>query len=96
MWLLSYDSLGPDLGLKNKESEFAKQAGCEFCYLVVPSSSRSPKNPIFKLTKTGKYQMDLTCMYPPNVGSRCPTGYSLSEALHAVSDYKKRSYKKRC
>jgi len=60
-------------GLKNKESEFAKQAGCEFCYLVVPSSSRSPKNPIFKLTKTGKYQMDLTCMYPPNVGSRCPT-----------------------
>ena len=73
MWLLSYDSLGPDLGLKNKESEFAKQAGCEFCYLVVPSSSRSPKNPIFKLTKTGKYQMDLTCMYPPNVGSRCPT-----------------------
>ena len=60
-------------GLKNKESEFARQAGCDFCCLVVGSSSRSPKNPIFKLTQTGKYQMDLTCNYPPNVGSRCPT-----------------------
>ena len=60
-------------GLKNKESEFARQAGCDFCSLVVGSSSRSPKNPIFKLTQTGKYQMDLTCNYPPNVGSRCPT-----------------------
>ena len=39
----------------------------------MPSSARSPNNSIFKLTKTGNYQVELTCMYPPNVGSRCPT-----------------------
>ena len=43
-------------GLKYKDSKMARKAGCEFCYLVVPSSTRSPNNPIFKLTNTGNYQ----------------------------------------
>ena len=59
-------------GLKHKESKLARKAGCEFCYLIVPSSARSPDNSIFKLTKVGNFQVELTCMYPPNVGSRCP------------------------
>ena len=59
-------------GLKHKESKLARKAGCEFCYLIATSSARSPDNSIFKLTKVGSFQVDLTCMYPPNVGSRCP------------------------
>ena len=43
-------------GLKYKDSKMARKAGCEFCYLIVPSSTRSPNNPIFKLTNTGNYQ----------------------------------------
>lgn len=63
----------PVFGLKNKESKLAKSAGCEFCYLIVPSSARPLSRPILPLTFTGKFQVELTCMFPPNVGSRCPT-----------------------
>jgi hypothetical protein len=60
----------PVFGLRNKESKAARRAGCEFCYLVAPTSSRPDS--ILPLTNTGKYQIELTCMYPPNKGSRCP------------------------
>jgi hypothetical protein len=63
----------PVFGLKNKDSKLARAAGCEFCYLIVPSSSRSANRPILPLTATGKFQIELTCMFPPNVGSRCPS-----------------------
>ena len=51
-------------GLKYKDSKMARKAGCEFCYLIVPSSTRSPNNPIFKLTNTGNYQAYLYSIYP--------------------------------
>lgn len=62
----------PVFGLRNKESEAARKAGCEFCYLIAPSSSRPTSESILPLTDTGKYQIELTCMYPPNSGSKCP------------------------
>ena len=59
--------------MTQKNSNFAKKAGCEFCYLIAPSSTRALNESILPLTQTGKYQVELTCMFPPNVGSRCPT-----------------------
>ena len=59
-------------GLKRKESAKARKAGCEFCYLIVPSSNRGPQNQILPLTFSGTFQVELTCMFPPNVGSQCP------------------------
>ena len=46
--------------------------GCEFCYLISVSSSRPSNKTILPLTYTGSYQVELTCTYPPHVGSNCP------------------------
>lgn len=64
----------PVFGLKNKNSYVAKKSGCEFCYLIVPSTMRRDgiDPPILSLTRTGSFQVELTCSYPPNVNSRCP------------------------
>ena len=60
------------IGLKYKETAQARKAGCEFCYLIVPSSNRPPEKQILPLTFSGTYQVELTCMFPPDVGSKCP------------------------
>ena len=36
------------------------------------SSNRPPNQSILPLTYVGTYQVELTCTYPPNVGSKCP------------------------
>ena len=52
---------------KNKPS--AKKAGCDYCYLVVPSTV---KESFLPLTDVGKFQIELTCTYPPNINVACP------------------------
>ena len=61
------------LGLESKNvSAKAKESGCDLCYLIAHSSTRPPEKSIFPLTNTGKFQFELTCMFPPNSGSKCP------------------------
>jgi hypothetical protein len=43
--------------------------GCEFCYLVAQSSL---KDKFLPLTDGGKFQIELTCTYPPDVNVTCP------------------------
>ena len=62
----------PTFGLKYKEKIQARKAGCEFCFFVIHSSNRSPQNQIFNLTFSGKFQLELSCLFPPYVGSKCP------------------------
>jgi len=60
-------------GLESKNvSAKAKESGCDLCYLIAHSSTRPPEKSIFPLTNTGKFQFELTCMFPPNSGSKCP------------------------
>lgn len=60
----------PVFGIRNRDSKSALRSGCEFCYLVVPSSNRQKS--ILPLTDTGAFQVELTCMFDPNGNSRCP------------------------
>ena len=60
----------PVFGIRNRDTKTALKSGCEFCYLIVPSSNR--KENILPLTFTGPFQIELTCMYDPRGHSRCP------------------------
>lgn len=53
----------------NKNKPSVKKAGCEYCYLVVPSTV---KESFLPLTDVGKFQIELTCSYPPNANVACP------------------------
>lgn len=53
----------------NKNKPAVKKAGCEYCYLVVPSTKKAKFLP---LTDVGKFQIELTCTYPPNANVACP------------------------
>ena len=52
------------------------KAGCEFCYvsLVVSVQSISRPEPIrlIEANDAGKFVLEMTCLYKPNVNSRCP------------------------
>ena len=61
----------PVLGLLNKDSKIAQKSGCEFCFMVIVSTRRNTSEEIpLKFTKG--YQLELTCLYPKNVPSKCP------------------------
>ena len=60
----------PVFGIRNRDSKAAQRSGCEFCYFILTSSNRQ-KN-IFPMTYTGRFQVELTCMYDPYAESRCP------------------------
>ena len=72
----------PLLGLKNYNSELSVQSECELCWLVLvitkpdlytnifPSELFSP--PTELATERGNLQFDLSCLYKPNIQSKCP------------------------
>ena len=62
----------PVFGLFKKESDSARKAGCEFCFLAIVSSKR-PANPKIPLNFSGKFQFELSCMFPKEMAnSNCP------------------------
>ena len=59
------------LGLNQKYSPGSMAAGCDFCYLIIVSTSK-PLRPILELVDTGDFQFELTCTYDPHKTNRCP------------------------
>ena len=59
-------------GLFNKESETARKAGCEFCFLTIWSTKR-PRNKNIPINFSGNFNYELSCMFPKeSSNSNCP------------------------
>ena len=62
----------PVFGLFNKESDTARKAGCEFCFLTITSSKR-PRNENIPINLSGNFSYELSCMFPKEISnSNCP------------------------
>ena len=54
----------------------AARSGCEFCYMSLVVSVQQIERPepirLVENNDAGKFVLEMTCLYKPNVKSRCP------------------------